>query len=212
MDPADFAKAHSRLYHVALSRNHRLIARHGLRSTATLLNLAEPGQASRRRSLECARRASVAELPLADGTKAYLRDNLPINDKHLRRLLEPGVTLEEWYRLLNSRLFFWLDLESAMQFAAAYPDHVQVLFAFDTGRLLAAHPERVALSHINSGTTRSNSPRGKSTFVPLQEAKAGGRFVELTVEGELPDAMALCVERWSIVDGNVVTKLEGSPS
>jgi hypothetical protein len=208
MDPTAFASEHPRLYHVALARNSRLIARHGLRSTTVLLNLADTSQASRRASLESARRGSVAELQLADGTKVYLRDHLPISDKQLRRLLEPGMTLEEWYRLLSARLFFWVSLESAMEFASSYVEHDQVLYAFDTARLLAAHEPRVAVSRINSGTTRGNVPRGKSTFVRLQEATAKMKPVELTVEGELPDAIALCVERWSVVEGKVVSKLD----
>jgi hypothetical protein len=212
MDPLELAQTYPRVYHVALARNQRLIARHGLRSTATLLNLAEPAQASRRRSLESARRATLAELPLADGTKAYLRDHLPINDKQLRRLLEPGTTLEDWYCLLNSRLFFWLALDTAMEFAASYVDHDQVLFAFDTARLLAAPGLRVSLSEVNSGTTAGKVPRGQSTFVPLAEAKAGKKFVELTVDGEIPDAMAACVERWTVIEGKPVSKVAPEPS
>jgi hypothetical protein len=206
MDSAEFAKEFPRLFHVALTRNQRLIARHGLRSTAVLLNLADPAQASRRRSLESARRATIAELPLVDGTKAYLRDHLPISDQKLRKVLEPGTTLEDWYRLLNSRLFFWLSLNAALEFAAAYPDHDQVLFAFDTPRLLAAHGDRAALTTVSTTSTKGAAPRGKAAFVPFAEAQAGAKFVELTVEGEIPGAMELCVERWSILEGRPVAK------
>jgi hypothetical protein len=208
MDTSAFVAKHPRLYHVALARNVRQISRHGLKSTSVLLNLADASQASRRPSLESARRATVAELQLSDGTKAYLRDHLPISDKNLRRLLEPGMTLEEWYRLLNARLFFWLSLEAAMEFAASYPDADQILYAFDTARLLAAHGARVAVSQVHSGATRGNLPRGKSTFLRLEEATPKMKLVELTVEGEVPDAMALCVERWSVAEGRVVARLD----
>jgi hypothetical protein len=208
MDTSDFVAKHPRLYHVALARNARQIARHGLKSTTVLLNLADPGQASRRASLESSRRATVAELQLADGTKAYLRDHLPINDKQLRSRLEPGMTVEDWYRLLNARLFFWLSLDTAMEFAASYQDPEQILYAFDTARLLAAHGGRVAVSQVHSGTTRGNVPRGKSTFLRLEEVTPKMKLVELTVEGEVPDAMALCVERWMVAEGKVVSRLD----
>jgi hypothetical protein len=210
MDLDAFVAKYPRLYHVALARNARLIARHGLRSTSVLLNMADPSQASRRASLEAARRGSVAELLQADGTKAYLRDHLPINDNQLRRILEPGTTLEDWYRLLNARLFFWLALEAAMEFAASYEDHDQILYAFETARLVAAHGDRVAVSRINSGVTRGSVPRGKSTFLRLEEVTPKMKLTELAVEGEMTDAMGLCVERWHVVGGKAVSRLDSS--
>jgi len=208
MEPSAFASQYPRVYHVALARNWRLIARNGLRCTTALLNAADPNQASRRASLETSRRASMAELPLADGTKAYLRDNLPIQDKQLRRLLDPGTSLQDWYRLLSARLFFWLELPAAMEFAAAYPDHEQVLLTLDTARLLAACGPRVALTRVNCGVARGGGSRGPSTFVRLEDAAPKTKYVELTVEGEVLDAAGLCVERWSLVDGKAVTRLD----
>jgi hypothetical protein len=182
------------------------IARHGLLSTSALLDLFEY-RGERRHQLEACHRPESVTIKHAEHGRAVIRDQKPMDDQGLRRCLE-GMTPQDWYRTLNSRVFLWLTQERLQRMlnAAAYRDQTHVVLTIDTYALLERHYKRVVLSPMNSGATKPYPfPRGSSTFrrldnYPLAEMvkKRGNRdpIVELAVDYSLPDIreMVLAVE------------------
>ncbi|WP_299038509.1 DUF7002 family protein [uncultured Pseudokineococcus sp.] len=98
---------------------------------------------------------------------------------------------DEWYRTLNSRVFFWLTEERLDKLHAAYRGRQHDLLVIDTARLLAAHGGEVELCPLNSGAVHAGAvvTRGAGTFrrladYPWQERRRIARrepVVELTV-------------------------------
>ena len=190
------------LFHMAEAGSWPSIQRHGLLSTSALLELFEV-KGSKREALEARHRPESVTLTHPRYGVAVVRDQKPMDDAGLERSLGGGLSPSEWYRLLNARVFFWLDrprLDRLLQ-ARAYRDKRQTVLTVDTARLLAHHQARVLLSPINSGATKPYpQPRGPDTFLPLArypfehwDAKRKRRdpVVELTVEHSVPDIRQL---------------------
>ena len=98
----EFARRRPRLYHMAQAGSRPSIQRHGLLSTTALGVIG-----NRRAAIEAARRSEPVLLTDGAGGEAWIRNNKPITPATLRRHLL-GMTEGEWYRELNSRVFFWL--------------------------------------------------------------------------------------------------------
>lgn len=207
MTAAELAEIYPRLFHMAEDGSWRSIREHGLLSTKALLELFDVGPQERRALLNARRPESVLLVHPEHGT-AVVRDNKPLSDAKLLRALT-GFSIEEWYRLLNEMVFFWLREErlKVLLGARAYRDRSHTVIIVSTQSLLAAHARRVRLSPINSGSTAYRAaPRGPETFRRLSEypfaerRKSHGRdaIVELAVRDGVADIEqhALSVERW----------------
>jgi hypothetical protein len=192
MDPAALAARHPRLYHMAHYGSWPSIQEHGLLSTSALLDLFEIHGAEREQIEAHWRGASIRIRHPRHGD-AVVRDQLPLRPDHLARCLTNGLTPEDWYRILNRHVFFWVDephLETLLN-AKAYRDLPQTVLVLDTARLIDRHLECVRLSSINSGSIlRGGALRGPNTFVPVTEDRKS-RLVELCVVGSVPDAKDL---------------------
>jgi hypothetical protein len=117
--------------------------------------------------------------------EAWLNDQFPLYERGLARCLD-GMTVEEWIRELNRRVFFWPTRECLETHLAAVRkrgyDHS--VLEIDTAELLRLYGERVELSPINSGNaTRNATRRGRGTFLPLDQYPFGRRrtVAEVTV-------------------------------
>lgn len=194
------------IYHLAEAANWPSIQVHGLLSTSALLDLAALPQNERDR-YEQHHRPHYMELT----GSIHIRDQKPMPAQALERCLV-GMTPSEWYRLLNRKVFFWLDVDRLNRQRRVCGPRPQVVLVVDTERLLSRHSDRVALSPINSGNARRKpSIRGKSTFVPFVEWSRSGwssetidlgtrrrvtshRPVELTVEGAIRDIMECLID------------------
>jgi hypothetical protein len=101
------------------------VERHGLLSTGALLDLFEKHGDERYRIESCHRSESI---PICDPVqgRAVIRDQEPMSERSLRRALEDSsLKTTDWYRELNSRVFFWLNeqrLDRLMN-ARAYRNH-----------------------------------------------------------------------------------------
>jgi hypothetical protein len=142
---------------------------------------------------------------------AQIRDQRPMPVRALAGCLV-GMTPAEWYRLLNSYVFFWLDPARLDRQRAACAHRSQVVLAVDTHALIKRHAQRIALSPINSGNARRlAAPRCRATLVPYAQWLESGwaseavalrrpvrarshRPVELAVGGAVPDVMAMAVD------------------
>jgi hypothetical protein len=189
------------IYHLADAENWLSIQRYGLLSTSALLDLAGV-QGKERENIERQHRAR--QITLANGT--VIRDQKPMPPAVLERCLR-GMIPQEWYALLNTRVFFWLDIERLNRMLKANYGRPQVVMTLDTEKLLAVYVEQAALTPINTGNAfRRAALRGPQTFVPYQtwvesrwasEAEALGTQArakshspaELTITGAVPDIM-----------------------
>ncbi len=175
------------------------ILRHGLLSTTALLDLYGITGAART-AIEARRRGASVALA-GDGLPgATVRDQSPMSDAALARCLDDGLAPEDWYRMLNARVFLWPSAARLRRLLGArlYRATPQTVLTLDTASLLAVHGDRMELSPINSGATIFGGPRrGLGTMVPLSDyplahwrAKRGraDAVVEVTIPDRIPDA------------------------
>lgn len=198
-------KLPAQVFHLAEAANWRFIRQHGLLSTSALLDLADVrGEEGDR--FERQHRPTHTELP----NGVQVRDQKPMPPQALARCLI-GMSSAEWYQLINSKVFFWLDPNRLNRQRRACEPRPQVVLIVDTQRLLARHAERVALSPINTGNARRKpAVRGRSTFVAYTAWSESGwsseatglgtrlrarshRPVELTVARAVPEIMDMVV-------------------
>ena len=190
----------STLYHLTQIENWPSIEQHGLLSTQALLDLT--GLDDKEREYVAYRhRAEPIVLP----NGVVISDQKPMPPTALSRCLQ-GVTPEQWYSLLNSKVFFWLDTERLSRLRRVYRSTPQILLSIDTERLLALHAERIALTPINTGNARRQpAQRGLCTFVPYETWLESGWTSEtetlqtrprseLTVAYAVPDVMDCVVD------------------
>lgn len=183
-------------YHLADLRNWASIQARGLLSTQRLLELSDGAD----RAL--LRQHRPLGLTFANG--AHIRDQSPMPIKSIQKALRSGVTPEDWFELLNSKIFFWLDPERLDRHRAACKNHAQIVLKIDATRLLAEYAPIASVSPINSGNAmRAAAPRNYSTFVPYEQWIESGwdkedvpgtprrprnhRPVELAITGAIPN-------------------------
>jgi hypothetical protein len=178
-------------YHMAELGSWSGIQKHGLLSTSALLDLFEWPHKERIAIETCRRPESVILTHPVHGT-ALIRDQKPLSEKRLASCLCDGITVKQWLRLLNRRVFFWLE-ESRLETlrgAQAYRAKRQLVLTVDTRRLVEAHAARILLTHMNTGATRPFAhKRGRDTFLTIENYhfQQRRRVVELTVTREVPD-------------------------
>jgi hypothetical protein len=193
-------------YHMAEATNWPTIQRDGLHSASALLDLAGVNIQERER-LEKRQRLTHTELP----NGVQIRDQGPMPPAALEKCLI-GLTPNEWYALINTRIFFWLDPERLNRHRAACKARPQVVLIVDANRLIAAYAEQVYLTPINSGNARRLPAKGGvATFVPYASWEASAWAseaaslgtplrspshapVELTITGSIPNIMQFVLD------------------
>lgn len=200
---AELARKFRRLYHMAEDGSWASIRRHGLLSTTALLDLYGVN-GDKRLALEARHRAESMPINHPTYGRAVVRDQKPMSDDALRRCLQDGLTPERWYRILNSKVFFWLTEERLERLlgAAAYADRTHDVIVLDTESLLAAHAPSVSLAPMNTGCTRPfPHKRGLRTFqalatYPYCDRRRRGLevVIELAVEGGVRDVESHVIE------------------
>lgn len=185
---------HPKLFHMAERGSWQSIQQHGLLSTTALLDLYEYSGTVRDK-IESSRRPGSVRIEHRKFGTAIIRDQKPMTDGGLRRALQDNLSPEEWYQILNKRVFFWLTQERLERLlnAGPYRDLSHDVLVVSTRPLVHDYRESITLSPINSGATQPYPhPRGLNTFLPISDypysewhAKRRGNdpVVELAVEG-----------------------------
>jgi hypothetical protein len=215
VDVATLIASYPRLYHMAEDGSWPSIRAHGLLSTRALLERFEVPEPRRSELLRHRRPESVSITHPRFGS-AVVRDNKPISDAKLAPVLD-GMTLAEWYELLNSKVFFWVREQrlAGLLAARAYRDRAHTVIVVDTASLIRSYAMSVTLTSINTGSTAYTAARrGVGTFqaiadYPYEErhrARGPDAIVELAVADRVPgiERYALRVERR---DGTRVRRL-----
>jgi hypothetical protein len=193
----ELCKRYPVLYHMASFGSWPSIAKHGLLSTESLLDLFEVPEPRRTDLLTKQRRTSV-EITHPKHGRAVIRDQKPLSAENLARCLN-GCSAEEWYRTLNERIFFWLGRERlyTLMSAAEYVGKKHTVLQLDSASLVCKYEARITLAHMNTGNTRPYPhPRSPATFRSMNDYPYAERkrlpdysaVVELTVMGGVPDA------------------------
>jgi hypothetical protein len=205
VSPEDLASVHPRLYHITRPDAIPSILSHGLLSTSRLLALYRVPR-TERRIYESRRRPSSVRLCHPVYGDATLTDNRPLSEAALAACLDDGLSSADWLRMLNGRVFFWVDarcVRSHMR-ASARRGERRIVLVFDTRGLVGSCFGRVELTAINTGSTmRRPARRGLATFTPVGrhayrewQGLRGrrDRVKELTVRDGVADACAFLTE------------------
>src|SRR5262245_3283985 len=127
----------ARIYHLVEAANWPSIQRIGLHSAAALFALAGLRNEDRGR-LERRQRTEHTVLP----SGFHVRDQRPMSPAGLACCLV-GMTPDDWYALINSHVFFWLDPNRLNRQRAACASRPQIVLVVDTVALIAAYEPRV---------------------------------------------------------------------
>jgi hypothetical protein len=188
---------HPLLFHMAECESWVSIRQYGLLSTTALLDLYGYVGAERQ-AIEGRRRPESITIRHRSYGTAVVRDQKPMTDSNLSRALRDGLTPEDWYRLLNARVFFWLteDRLHRLLNAGTYSRKTHDVLMVETRPLVENYRHQITLSPMNSGNTRPYPhKRGRNTFLSIadypyrEERRKRPRepVVELAVEGGVPD-------------------------
>src|SRR5687767_3559210 len=116
----------------------------GLLSTTALLDHYNVESAARF-EIEASRRSDSVTLEGEGLPRSVIRDQLPMDDKGLIRCLNDGLRPEDWYRLLNAKVFFWLTRSRLLRLlnAGTYRSHEHDVLEFDTASLVTEYADRI---------------------------------------------------------------------
>lgn len=203
MEIADLVRLSPELYHMAADGSWPSIARHGLLSSAAL---AARWEASSPALLEQRRPASV-RIEHAQHGVAVIRDHGPIHLPSLEDALT-DLTVEQWFEVLNERVFFFLERQRLDSLLGAYNAEPQLVITVDTASLVAAHADSIELCRINSGFAQRHNkvPRGSGTFLPIADYRER-KVAELTVLGGVADIAEHVVRVERVFRGDVIERL-----
>jgi hypothetical protein len=146
------------------------IQAHGLLSTTALLDLFEIN-GDLRRAIETEHRPESVTITHSVHGSAVIRDQKPMRESALRKCL-CGMTPQQWYEMLNGRVFFWVSAERVRTLlnARAYREREHTVITVETAPFIAKYADRMFLSPINSGSTIYNpQQRGSRTFRPFDQ-------------------------------------------
>lgn len=212
MRVSEFVRDHPVLYHMAEDGSWPSIRNRGLLSTSALLTLYGYTGPSRD-AIESQWRRNSVTIRASGLPDAVVRDQLVMPPAELRECLSPGVSPEDWYRIVNRRVFFWTTDNDLARFLSArsYVGDPHIVIEIPTASLIDRHGPRVSLTPFNTGSTLHGPRyvharlRGPETFQPIESFSAPW-VKEMAVEDGVPDVRDLvrsvrrCVAReanWS---------------
>lgn len=190
----EFLQNSPTLYHVAEFGSWSSIEERGLLSTTAILD-AYGIDGEERRKIEEERRSTNKTLTHKTLPNIVVRDQRSMSDSALERCLLDGLTIREWYLLLNSKVFFWPSKKRLSSFlnAQAYRNRKHDVIVVDSSALVMNYRDKISLSPINSGSTLYKpQPRGRGTFYRIPEypyaaRPTANRVAELAVDYGIPN-------------------------
>lgn len=182
-----------RLFHMAERGTWTQIKKHGLLSTSAVLDF-HSVKGKLRKQLETEHRPN--KVTVGTSSQMVLRDQKPMAPDRLARALQDQITPQEWYKLLNGKVFMWAQEERLLGLLGArqYRTWEHDVLTIDTSSLFEKHARAVWLCAMNSGNTfPMPHARGKDTFQRIADypVKRNGspakEVVEVLVDYSVPD-------------------------
>jgi hypothetical protein len=203
MRTEDLIDCYPRLYHMAEADTWFSIQQYGLLSTTAILDL-HLVQGNARVPYESRHRPAMMPVSANHALPSMmLRDQKPMPTQRLARALRNGITPQQWYELLNRKVFFWATEERLLTLLNArfYRTTPHDVLTVDTASLVARYEEQITLCHMNSGNTWPMPHyRDASIFKVINDypAKPNGKPVkpvaELTVAYSVPSMAKHVIE------------------
>lgn len=188
-------ESYPHLYHMAERDTWESIRVRGLLSATAVLDYFNVVGLDRAR-FEIEHRPVKMEVLPGISDKILLRDQKPMPPDRLAKGLQDGVTTEEWYKLINEKVFFWTSEVRLHRLLNArdYRKLEHDVLTIDTASFIKDYAKKIWLCHMNSGNTWPlPHRRGKNTFcrIPDYPSKRSGNpvkpVVELVVDYAVPN-------------------------
>lgn len=130
------------------------IQKYGLLSTTAILDKWDIN-GDERKKLETELRPDIKKLHHAVYGTSKLRDQKAMNPSLLSMSLPPEISVGDWCKFINGKVFFWANWKSLkwMLSAQAYIARPHVVITVDSSKLIEAYGDRISLSDMNSGST-----------------------------------------------------------
>jgi hypothetical protein len=185
IDLKSLAQKRPFLYHLTSKANlSSILSSQTLLSASVLL-----GQAEDARVIAYRRVRRAHPLPIEiNGRTVLIQDQRPLSERALPKCLDDGLTSQDYFELLNDRVFLWATVSRLRRHHDRYRFEDPILLRFPTAELLIINPV-MEFSRINSGATRAQpylggiAPRrGRATFQLARDCAYGvSSIVEVTV-------------------------------
>lgn len=186
----EFVTKREYLYHLTDNGNlEKIISRKELLSAEAILGLSELDKNHQNAFLS--ERRKKHEVIKIGADSYHIRDQRPISILNLLKCLTRGFTKEDFFRMLNDRVFFWPTLKRLNSHFKRYSKENPVILRVRTVDILKINPH-AEFCRLNSGATRSNSylkgappERGNGTFLPADQFKfTVSNVAEVTFPGK----------------------------
>ncbi len=184
--PEDFAKRFPQLYHLTFAANLPSIEQHGLLSAVALADQYDFTPEERQACIDQRRLCNQ------DLHGITLRDQHAAPESKMKTCLV-GVSIPDWLALLNSKVFFFVELKKAQRLAETYAAYQNILLEVDSKTLLERHASESFVCRFNSGAFLFKpTPRGRNSFIPMAEFELRKKSVpgELTINEAVPNIMS----------------------
>ncbi len=214
----ELIELHPKLFHMAEEDTWESIRDSGLLSTSALLDRFEV-KGDQRKEIEEKNRRTSKTICHANYGFSVIRDQIVMTDGALKKCLE-GLSPLEWYKILNSKVFFWPTEKrlSSLFNARAYRGKTQTILTIDTKSFLGKYAGKIMLSPINSGSTIFKpQPRGLSTFLPMSEfpfeqwkqkrRSKKKAIAEVTIDYSVPDIKDFVESVVHVRDKEIIRKI-----
>ena len=200
MNADELVRKFPTLYHMAKGGAWPQIAQHGLLSTSALLDLFECA-GEERAKIETQRRPHLVPISHSIHGVAEIRDQHPMDDGGLARCLQ-GMTPQEWYQLLNRKVFFWATEHRLLSMinCRAYRENKYDVLIVDTASLVEAYSDTITLSRMNTGCTKPYPhDRGPDTFMRIPDYPYDGYLSRRKRDGHIDGVVEVAVD-YSVPD------------
>lgn len=195
MNVEKLIELYPRVYHMAERGAWDSIRAHGLMSTTAVLDHLKV-QGDDRARFESVHRDQKMDVRAGHPSNIVLRDQKPMPEGRLIQALTDGTTPQQWYELINEKVFFWVEEERLHRLLGArdYRNLEHDVLTLNSSELVQAYADKIWLCHMNSGNTWPiPHRRGIEVFrrIPDYPVKTSGRpakaVVELVVDYAVPN-------------------------
>lgn len=187
MDYDAFLAKYQQLWHVTDGGAWPTLQRHGLLSTARLVELFGLPDAD---TVLSTKREEPIVLEDPEIGRAVLRDQSQLSEKKLEAALTDGLTVADWLRKMNGLVPLYADRAARDKMLATYAGQDSLVVTLNARSLLDHYGVWFKVTAINTGSSYYGSgSRGNSTFLSVQRYDPKRPIREVVIDAAIPDLM-----------------------